>query len=159
MMRGLVGIALGWCLIVGANAQPQADVTTDQELFAAYCLGVIIAAESDGSLISFIEETSGRDEAQQTKERYRQKRSRFLGYLTARGLLSGTRGVSATTGALLAKERGLVDSPRCSAKVHACVDKFASKRPYVQKNIDDCRDEEDACRKSARCYDDDRLPF
>jgi hypothetical protein len=38
----LVGIALSWCLIVGANAQPQADVATDQELFAAYCLGAII---------------------------------------------------------------------------------------------------------------------
>jgi hypothetical protein len=158
MIRGLLGVALGWCLIVGANAQPLADVATDQELFAAYCLGAIIASQGDGSL-SEIETLLGRDFAQQTKERYGRKRSRFLGYLTARGLLSGSRSISAMTGARLATERGRADTPRCSAKIAICVEKYASTRPYVQKNVDDCRDEEDACRTSARCYDDDRLPF
>ena len=105
MIRGLLGVALGWCLIVGANAQPLADVATDQELFAAYCLGAIIASQGDGSL-SEIETLLGRDFAQQTKERYGRKRSRFLGYLTARGLLSGSRSISAMTGARLATERG-----------------------------------------------------
>jgi hypothetical protein len=158
MIRGLVGVALGLCLIVGANAQPLADVATDQELFAAYCLGAIITARGDGSF-SELETLLGRDAAQQTKERYSRKRSRFLGYLTARGLLSGSRRISAMRGARLAKERGQADTVRCTAKIDACVTKYGSKRPYVQKNIDDCRDEEDACRTSARCYDDDRLPF
>jgi hypothetical protein len=59
MIRGLVGVALGWCLIVGASAEPLADVATDQELFAAYCLGAIIAAQTDGSSISDTEEYLG----------------------------------------------------------------------------------------------------
>jgi hypothetical protein len=158
MMRGLLGVALGCSLIVGANAQPLADVATDQEIFAAYCLGVIIAAQGDGS-ISEIETLLGRDAAQRQKESLGQKRSRFFGYLTARGLLSGSRSISAMRGARLAKDRGQADGPRCSAKIAACATKYASKRPHVQKSVDDCRDEEDACRASARCYNDDRLPF
>jgi hypothetical protein len=160
MIRGLVGVALGWCLVVGANAQPLADVATDQELFAAYCLGVIIAAQGDA--FYDVEKYLGRDAAERQKEYLSQKRSRFLGYLTARGLLSGSRSFSATTGTRLANERGRADTPRCSAKRWACVEKYSSEK-YVQKDvqklIEDCRDEEDACRKSARCYDDDRLPF
>jgi hypothetical protein len=156
MIRRLAAVALGWCLIVGANAQPLADVATDQELFAAYCLGVIIAAQADP--VNDVEEYLGRDAAERHKEYLSQKRSRFLGYLTARGLLSGSRNISATTGARLANQRGRADTPRCSAKVKECVDKYASK-PYVQKDINHCRDEEDACRASARCYNDDRLPF
>jgi len=74
-----------WC-----QAQPLADVATDQELFAAYCLGAIIASQGDGSLSEI--ET-------------------------------------------------LLDTPRCSAKIAICVEKYASTRPYVQKNVDDCRDE------------------
>jgi hypothetical protein len=159
MIRGLVSIALGTCLTVAAYAQPLPDVATDQELFAAYCFGVIIAAESDGSFISNIEETMGRDAAQRQKEHLSQKRSRFRGYLLARGLLSGSRSISAMSGARLAKERGQADGPRCAAKIEACATKFASKRPHVQKDVNDCRDEEDACRASARCYNDDQLPF
>ena len=158
MIRGLVGIALSWCLIVGANAQLQTDVATDQELFAAYCLGVIISAQGDGSF-SELEALLGRDAAQQTKEDYSRKRSRFHEYLMARGLQSGSRSSTATGGARLAIQRGQADVPRCNARVGACVTKFASKNPYVQKDVDDCRDEEDACRKTARCFTDDQLPF
>jgi hypothetical protein len=142
-----------WCQC----AQPLADVATDPELFAAYCLGVIIAAQADP--INDVEEYLGRDAAERQKEYLSQKKSRFIGYLTARGLLSGSRNISATRGAVLANQRGRADTPRCSAKVKECVDKYASKRPYVQKDINDCRDEEDACRVSARCFNDDRLPF
>jgi hypothetical protein len=157
MIRGLVGVAFGWCLIVCANAQPLPDVATDQELFAAYCLGVIIVAGQGDDL--HVEETLGQDAARQQKEYLSQKQSRFAGYLTARGLLSGSRSISATTGVRLANQRGRADQPRCSTKVKQCVDKYVSKRPYVQKDINDCRDEEDACRAIARCYNDDRLPF
>jgi hypothetical protein len=159
MIRGLIGLALGWCLIVGANAQPLADVATDQELFAAYCLGVIIAAESDGSL-SETETLLGRDAAaQQEKEHYSRKRSQFHGYLMARGLLSGSRSTAVMRGARLANERGRADTPRCSAKVRACIEKYSFRKMDDLKLVENCRDEEDACRKTARCYNDARLPF
>ena len=78
MIRGLVGIALSWCLIVGANAQQLADVATDQELFAAYCLGVVIAAESDGSLVTDLEAMMGRNAVQLQKEHLSQSGRGFM---------------------------------------------------------------------------------
>jgi hypothetical protein len=154
----VLSLTLGCCCrITGAWAQILTDVATDQELYAAYCLGVVVA-QGDSPLSEF-EDVVGHDAVVKEKERLSQERSRFQGYLAARGLLSGSRSVSSVTGARLAQERGQSDAARCFARINICVAKCSATRPYVHQCTIDCRDEEGACRANARCFRDDQLPF
>jgi hypothetical protein len=161
MIRGSVSVVLVCCLTVAANAQPLPDVATDQELHAAYCLGAVIAQEEKDPLkgLALNPADPMAEVQQQVKETLDRHISRFREYLVARGLLSGERSISATTGVGLARERGQADVARCSMQINSCVSKYSSQRPYVQKYIENCRDEEDACRTYALCFKDDRLPF
>jgi hypothetical protein len=164
MIRRLLGVAIGCYLTVVANAQPLPDVATDQELYAAYCLGVTLAQEEMPALTSQLKALGIEPERwiaegeRETKEILDRHIFRFRGYLAARGLLSGSRSVSAMTGSRLAKERGQADAWRCNAKIESCVKKYSS-QTHAQKYINDCRDEENACRAITRCSQDDRLPF
>jgi len=161
MIRGLVVFALGCCLTAAANAQPLPDVATDEELYAAYCLGVTITHQEQPAITSQLKSLGIEPDPrvaegeQQTKEILDRHISRFRGYLAARGLLSGSRSISAMSGARLARERGQADARRCFARIDGCVKKFSS-NTYA---VEDCSNEENACRSNDRCFKGDRLPF
>ena len=144
-----------------AHAQPLPDVATDQELFAAYCLGAYQdQARELADHPSLGSEVAEMD--QQIKELFEGQISRFRGYLLARGFLSGSRSNSASMGFTLAIARGRADSMRCMARIKMCSQKLCSLQATDRSKcngLNDCRDEEPACRSGARCTETDRLPF
>jgi hypothetical protein len=158
-------IALSACWIVGAHAQ-SADVATDKELYAAYCLGVARVHAEWPSIVTklkgfgFEADREVVEGEQQMRESLDRDISRFRGYLAARGFLSGSsRSRSAATGVQVAIQHGRADAGRCDRRLDTCVKKCSLKRPYIPKCATDCGDEENACRESARCFQDDQLPF
>jgi hypothetical protein len=149
----------GFALSIGANAQQSNDIATDQELFAGYCFGVTQATATSFSKNKLSDLPELDEIEKSTKETLAREVSKFQGYLAARGILTGARSASVVSGVLMAKNRGLNDAARCFAQIDTCVAKCTSNKPYVQKCVTDCRDEENACRSMARCGQEDRLPF
>jgi hypothetical protein len=161
-------------ILVGAliaRAQPSPDVATDNELFAAYCLGMaqafLQATLHDPPAIS-------PDAFQSTLNR---RITRFHSYLVARGLTT-TRSTDALIGTNLSIRRGRADWPVCGEKFKHCEaclppdpnDYLPSAMPGMAekhaKESQDCHEkcmkdikEEPICRRWVRCSEDDQLPF
>ena len=139
-----------------ARAQLSPDIATDEELFAAHCLGMIQATRS--AIISNLRGADVDAIFGPIVQGMNDEIARIQTYLVARGLTSPTRSVAAKQGVTLSIERGRTDSSICGAQIDRCVAQCSKTRPYQQKCVDDCRDQEPKCRAAARCGDD-RLPF
>jgi hypothetical protein len=163
LKRGLtaVCIALIGCALAPAVKAQVADLATDRELFAAYCIGATRALAERPTLkqLGIDAGPAVAEGEQETKEILDRELARLREYLAARGFLSGSRSGSAGIGVRLAIKRGQSDAARCFAKIDLCVSKCSESGLYRQKCIAECRDEEAACRTTARCHRDDQLPF
>ena len=149
----------GYVLLPQMKAQAT-DIATDRELFAAYCIGATGALAEQPTLKRLGIDTPALEQGERkTKEILDRELAQFRTYLAARGYLSGSRAGSAVVGVQLAIKRGQSDAGQCFARIDLCVSKCSASRPYLPKCTEDCRDDEKACRATARCSRDDQLPF
>jgi len=138
-----------------AQAQSVPDVATDQELFAAYCLG---------SFQQWAKEltSSGNAELdislQPVQRDLMTRTSSLQAYLRARGLTMGIRSLATIQAVVTTIQRGRADETACNRQIEICVQKCSAVRPYNPKCTHSCRDEEPACRSVARCANAERLP-
>ena len=123
--RGFAPILLGTalCLVIDVAA---AQVASDNELYAGYCVGVLQQTQQgQRELYLKIEQDFGDDQAGQdnmkrawqedAKINVEQKLSRFQTYLAVRGFRStGGRDRQAYTGIQVALQRGRSDDQHCS---------------------------------------------
>lgn len=113
--RGFVPILLGAALSLVIDVAA-AEIASDNELYAAYCVGVVQDAQKHWrkELLETEDENHYKQILQETLKDLDQRLSRFQTYLTARGFRTGVRGQEATTGFLLAVKRGQSDAQQCS---------------------------------------------
>jgi hypothetical protein len=159
----LLGAALSLVIDVAA-----AEVASDNELYAAYCIGVLQhRAEYEQGLA---DDKQSQDAAmrrllQEDTKNLNQKLSRFRTYLAVRGFRPrGGRDPQAFTGIQVALQRGQADvqqcdqfsektcTPRCPFGLDGDVD-------AIMKCVVQCLAENAACRSSERCLQADNLPF
>jgi hypothetical protein len=169
--------------IVACLAQPStAQVANDNELYAAYCLETLrMAVQVDAELGAKIEaefpdlNTPALREATRAQQQSLQHRiERFRSYLTARGLLTGARGVDAVAGITLAMKRAKSDADQCFAEAERCEKKgcppypSSLSMPYeawkksseaFEKCREQCANDTPACVSLRRCHQPDNLPF
>jgi hypothetical protein len=152
-------------LMVGSAARSQLDIATDTELRVAYCLGVTEQFASDftgpkspswglpedDALVKVDRDVAQYNAAQ---------RARLLDYLRARGLLTEERSITAKTGVVAAKRRGMADFVEHEAMSDKCVSKCSAKNPsYSQECVDSCLKESPIHGAILRCRDNDPLPY
>jgi hypothetical protein len=137
-MRGAGFIAVTLFISGSALAQ-QIDGATDNELFAAYCVG---ALHSDHPTSS--------EEA---------KIQAFRAYLIARGATSRSR--FATQGLNIAVEQGLAQGKACNQLRESCVTRCITDAKGSIEEARDCNVSCDAykCEKPDRCLSITQIPF
>ncbi|MGO9049425.1 MAG: hypothetical protein ACLP19_26060 [Xanthobacteraceae bacterium] len=154
------GILLAGC--VSGPLAAQTDVASDQELFAAYCLGREQQGQKDWGLlgIASINETlASVDETMQRDFTYQIEH--LQDYLRAHGLgITGLRSVLANAGVSNAILRGRADEASCGATTQNCVKACTKPKPvgYDKECTDSCGNENPACQSASRCYEELRLP-
>jgi hypothetical protein len=155
-----------------ARGQPLPDIATDNELFAAYCLGMAQASLGEPN-----DPRGGKyaDTDAAAKENTSRAIARFRAYLIARGLTT-TRSLAANQGVVLSVKRGRTDWPLCRERQKLCVrncpfpdtpitadtdmGKWEEDFDRVMKCNKDCMDAEPVCRTAGRCFQgNDQLPF
>ncbi len=157
-MRTLIA-ALILIISLGTQAASQMpDVATDQELFAAYCLGV---GQEMGKGEPRI--LTGAPEVDiPAKRDFENATTRLSLYLTARGLTSdGGRSAQAIAGANLATGLGKTDAGACMDQLKRC-SRGGGKCPKPGEPADcfkSCMQLESSCVATERCGKENRLPF
>jgi hypothetical protein len=170
----LLGAALSLVIDVAA-----AQVASDNELYAAYCLGVLQDVQQ-GQRKWYLEaaelmKPSPDEENEEFRKDMRramqedakdlnQKLSRFRTYLGVRGFRTGGgRDQQAYTGLQVALRRGRSDTQQCSQYSEKnCAPRCTLERvglDGISKCADQCRTESAACQSSKRCLKADTLPF
>jgi hypothetical protein len=158
-----------------------AEVASDNELYAAYCIGVLQHTQQEGEKL-WVEYEQGllnddkqfRDEVrrlrQEDAKNLEQKLSRFRTYLAVRGFRpTGGRDRQAYTGIEVALQRGRSDDEQCDQfSKNSCTPRCAVDSEALIKGLDpgligkcadQCCAENVVCRSSARCLQADNLPF
>jgi hypothetical protein len=163
----LLGVALSLDLAA-------AEVASDNELYAAYCIGVLQHTQQEGRKLweEYEQQHLADDKPSQDELRRRrqedekdldQKLSRFRSYLAVRGFPVGNRGPQAHTGIQVALQRGQSDDQHCSQfNEKTCTPRCTGQGfdpDAIIKCADQCRAENTACRSSFRCLQADNLPF
>ena len=135
--------------------QRPADLASDPELLAAYCLGRVQqeAATFKGSLL-------GPDASSKIKAEMESRTNRFKQYLHAKGY-SSIRGPIALDGITRASIQGRNDQTTCYSHAHSCVATCSKPENKVRYNecMNDCMRLERACAAVDRCFDEAQLPF
>ena len=150
-MRAKISIAIYIAAVLVGCAGPlaaQPDMATDQELFAAYCLGRVQQDTKDWGLIGIasVDATIQRDFAHET--------ARLRAYLVSHGMgIPRQRSTLANEGLTNAIVRGRTDSANCWATIKVCVKSCNKPKPvgYDKQCTQDCANENPACRNTARC--------
>ena len=127
----------------------------DQDLFAAYCLGVETTnGQRPPILIGTSELTYRRNET------WKYSTSRLSAYLTARGLHSkDVRGVQAVAGAKSATEHGKSDGTACIARSNGVCQREMLEPGEPSDCIKICMKLEPSCGATERCGTEDHHPF
>jgi hypothetical protein len=167
-------------LVAALSDVAAAEVASDNELYAAYCIGVLQYAQQAAQKEWAKYEQDGansQDDARQMREArdndlkdLAQKHLRFRTYLAVRGFRpGGSRDPQALTGIQVALKRGRSDrqlcsqlhekncTPRCRVSPEALIGGLDP--GVITKCIDQCRAEIAECRSSERCLQADNLPF
>jgi hypothetical protein len=178
----LLGVALSLVIDVAA-----AEVASDNELYAAYCIGVLqqtqqenrkLEAEYEQHLLADPNDKQSQDDARRFRQEadkglkdLDQKLSRFRTYLAVRGFWTGNRDQPAHTGIQVALRRGRSDVQNCyQFSEKTCTPRCTSERLGLRlldaelprriiECADQCRAENAACQSSKRCQQADNLPF
>ena len=154
------GILLAGC--VSGPLAAQTDVASDQELFAAYCLGReqqgqkhwgLLGTGSINETLASVDATIQRDYAYQIEH--------LQDYLRAHGIgVGGLRSTLANAGVSNAILRGRADEGECQITIEACVKPCTKPRPigYDMECAKSCWNGNPACRSTLRCSDELQLP-
>lgn len=127
-------------------AQAQSSGATDNELYAAYCKGVVDGigqATAEGQAIS----------------------RRFLGYLYATGVMTDPQRRNAIMGLGAATKRGSTDQQQCNVTMDACSEAILGGANVPLPNnkrgsqVQACMIRDSHCQRSSRCFAPDALPF
>ncbi len=138
-------LVLGALLLITDCASAQAQAPTDNELYAAYCGGVMRELDQGNAVVQ-------------------QASRRFSAYLMATGVLTDPQRSSANIGAAMAIARGRTEARQCSAAIVACSDKVLGKegtpppRDNKSSQLLACM-EATPCARTTRCLQPDNLPF
>lgn len=147
-------ICLFGALTVSANAQIAPDIATDQEIFAAYCSGVLTTEIGDAPRNSQFPAT----------RRRRTQLARYRDYLAARGVLSRQRSPATVQGVNLSAERGRLDQVACDQQWGTCLDKCLAEVKGGSDQVSDCANlclkSEPRCEQTYRCSEANlQFPF
>jgi hypothetical protein len=142
--------------ILGASALcnytfAQSSAATDNELYAAFCLGVLSSVSPSAA----------------GAERRAAQISRFSGYLGATGILLDPSRDNAIGGVSAAETRGRVDEGQCTITMMACVKTIPAPRraltpaeeEALSTRMNACAGQDTACTRAIRCLEPDALPF
>jgi hypothetical protein len=166
LSTGAVG-ACGLFLAIGrANAQP----ATDNDLYAAYCSGAlgsmietvksIPRVELDKMPLSDEQKKALRKSLGDVERSFQdlvQRKTRFDTYLQARGYFTSK---ADAFGVLLAVKRGQQDHAECKMDLTDCGNKCTGPISDAIRCQLKCPETSSrACRSTARCTNDDALPF
>ena len=150
--------ALTFCLSPPAFA---AEVASDHEIYAGYCIGVFAAHKETLPIPSL--STPGIDA--RIVEAYRkihrdidQHTARFATYLETRGLLDKNRRDEVAEGVLVAKRRGMSDWLACNEAIEVCA-RTCRSSSKVETCTLNCSAKDQRCRSAERCEGPDSLPF
>jgi hypothetical protein len=180
-LRRLVPILLGAGLPLVIDVAA-AEVASDNELYAAYCIGVVQqeqqeqrreVMEYEQHLLADPNDKQSQDDARRFRQEVDkadkevnnldQKISRFRTYLAVRGFPTGNRDRQAYTGIQVALQRGRGDVQQCyQLRQKTCTPRCTGQGFTVDaviKCYDQCRAENTACQSSERCLRADNLPF
>jgi len=160
-------------LVAALSDVAAAEVASDNELYAAYCIGVLQDRQQAGRKLwaEYEQTAASQDDAREIREArdkdlkdLDQKLSRFRTYLAVRGFRpGGGRDPQAFTGIQVALQRGRSVSLQCSQHHEKnCTSRCASDLvapPGAISKCDQCRAENAECRSSERCLQADNLPF
>jgi hypothetical protein len=161
--------------IVGASQGLAQNIgATDNELYAAYCVGVLHLAQTNNSQ-PLQSDPGVPADVQQRIQRMRVENadklvsevSRFSSYLMASGALSRSGAALGLSGAT---NQGRSDLEHCSKTEQQCSASIwgGPGSPYVplRPHGDDrltrmlaCTDQDQSCSRSVRCFGPDNLPF
>lgn len=145
-------IIIAAAAIVPAAAQ-QPDIATNQEIFAAYCAGVLRTKLGNAPSESKFPET---------RQRWAQL-ARYRDYLAARGVLSNQRSPATVQGANLSAERGRLDQLACARQRDTCIDRCLAKPvdgDQASDCVDICVNSEPRCIQVSRCLEPNlQFPF
>jgi hypothetical protein len=152
-------VALLFALLCG-NAAAQ-NVPTDNELFAAYCLGVVRTWEVELKCRPGDALCEGSDSVRQAGLDNAERSRRLSQYLMSKGYGSGTRGMTAGAAGLAAAEAGKRDANSCEPWVAlercagVCFDQARSTQCTTCLEAN----QSEICRRAYRCRDLSFLPF
>jgi hypothetical protein len=175
----LLTVALG----AAPAAAQQGPGASDNELFAGYCIGVMDGSAAGLRRFSDIYDPAVQAAEQQNLQGLQRARQRYLGYLTATGVLFSGRS-EALLGIQLAQRRGGADAEQCWAEGESAASKCTSRDPpptldfskqhtpeeteqfraqaeAQRHRIDQCAaaNEPEPCKRLGRCQSPDALPF
>jgi hypothetical protein len=162
----IAAVVLAGCISGPLAAQTAADIASDQELLAAYCLGREQQGLKDWSLIDIASASvlpSGEKDTallsldERIKRDYAHEIDRLQAFLRAHGLgIAGVRSNVANTGMTNAILRGRADEASCSATIHDCVKACTKPKPigYDKECTKSCSDDNPACPAMRRCVPD-----
>src|SRR5262249_18964989 len=163
-MRGVIRlIAL---LAVGLLSNSSvAQVATDNELFAAYCVGALSETQEptspESERYARIDPSIARnlEAIRKLNDQTKQRRLRFESYLAARGF-QANRNDQAAAGVKLALQRGRNDGIQCGKSIDACISSCnqISEIDLFGKCLAPCG-HNDVCASTGRCHKADNLPF
>ncbi len=160
MMRGRWAIAfLGACIAAG-QAGAQGVGATDNELYAAYCIGVIRNAEAQPGQPASDPKLEEKLRAGGAAMRQQLLR-RFSGYLAATGIMIDPARSDALIGLYAAMTRGAADNQQATATSSACqksLDGESNNRAWANKYAA-CEYNDPAFNRVVRCVQPDSLPF
>jgi hypothetical protein len=157
-MSHLIAIAI---VLISLLCAAVAQVADDKELYAAYCIGSLTELQEQNK----IDAQSPHDDPEvstairEGEEAVEQRLSRFRAYLAARGFFTGTRGMEAHDGIMLASRRGQSEGRKCSEAINVCI---ASCQRDVRSPPDcttKCSSQNASCNAVMRCGQADDLPF
>jgi len=159
-MRGLCAIALLAVCIDCGQAGAQVSGATDNELYAAYCIGAIRNAESEpGHPAS---DPKLEEQVHSAGVALRQQLlGRFSGYLAATGIFTDARRANAAISLYAAMTHGAADDQQAAATTSACERSLigeTNNRLWVSK-YSSCVNLDPAVLREMRCVLPDNLPF
>jgi hypothetical protein len=139
----------------------RAQVATDNELYAMYCIGVLFQTteESDQAPPPPASASPGLLEMLKTQRTDTAERlNRFRAYLAARGFLTGSRNDSLAVMQGI-NNRGRSESQACSNHMTTCASACLAPQSELIGCIDRCQTSSRVCVSTMRCYQNDGLPF
>jgi hypothetical protein len=141
-----------------APAELSAEIATDHEIYASYCIGVLTGHKHPMPIPS-IPDAKILDAYRKMHRDTDQQIERFAAYLEARGLRGkNRRNDEAAAGVTAAEQRGTSDWLACEGVITRCV-RSCNSRNKTMKCEARCLNQDQRCRSAQRCEYPDNLPF